>query len=145
MISSNSPLHNLSSIRVSREKIPPELLTAVTRTAFISRFIVLREGRRSRAHRAIEKLEWSNSTTAEELYGVIRKCFIKNGDKLMPVDRDLKRALEHARTSALFFVHQYASRLSLDFQSALIDYQKSNELLFEQEGTDAPRTGGWRI
>ena len=133
------------SQRVSNKNVPQELLIAVTRAAFISRFIVLREGRRSRAHRKIEKLAWTQETTAEEIYEKIRECFIENGDKLTPVDRDLRRALEHAKTAAPYFISQYANRLTLNFRESLKDYQKSNSMFFENEDSEALKTGGWRF
>lgn len=115
------------------------------RTAFVARFIVLREGRRTRAHRLIEQMEWTSETAAEELAERFRQAFVDNGDKLGPVDRDIKRAIEHAESSVNFFIAQYLERETLTFMEALRDYERSNELLFGDE-PDAPmRTGGWRI
>ena len=45
------------------------------RTAFVARFIVLRESKRTRAHRAIELMEWVNFTTVEELATRFRAAF----------------------------------------------------------------------
>ena len=120
-------------------------VNAALRTAFIARFIVLREGRRSRAHRAIEDLEWSPLTTAAELAKMIRQTFIANGDKLGPVDRDIRRALDHAECSARYFTDQYAGRSTLSFKQSLLDYQRSNQLLFGDAGEPVPRKGGWRL
>lgn len=148
MINSES-LRNINSIRASRANKSPELLESARRTAFVSRFIVLREGRRSRAHREIEQMTWTTETTTEELCKMFRQCFIDNGDKLTPVDRDLNRAMEHADTSAAFFADQYVDRMTLSFQEALLDYERSNCLLFgdeaPEEGAVTPRTGGWRL
>lgn len=115
------------------------------RTAFVSRFIVLREGRRSRAHRKIETLAWDPDTTAEELYEKFREAFIQNGDKLETVDRDLKRALKHAHCSIEHFIGQYLSRSTNSFQEALLDYRKSNALLFGDDTEKEIKTVGWRI
>ena len=49
---------------------PQELDRAIIRarrTAFVARFIVLREGKRTKAHRVIEMMEWDELTTVEEL------------------------------------------------------------------------------
>lgn len=113
------------------------------RTAFVARFIVLREGRRSRAHRTIEELTWTLETTAEDLAMMLRNAFVKNGDKLDPVDRDIRRALEHARCSVSHFIDQYVDRSTTTFREALDDYERSNVLLFGDE-QDIPRKGGWR-
>ena len=135
-------------IKRRTEDLTPEesqRIAAALRTAFIARFIVLREGRRSRAHRAIEDLEWNQSTTAAELAKMIRQTFIANGDKLGPVDRDIRRALDHAECSARYFTDQYAGRSTLSFRQALFDYQRSNQLLFGDAGEPVPRKGGWRL
>jgi hypothetical protein len=113
------------------------------RTAFVARFIVLREGKRTKAHRAIEMMEWNDLTTVEELTEKFRKAFVDNGDVMMPVDRDLRRALAHSYRSLKFFIKEYARRATLDFVAALEDYGYSNEILFSDE--DHPRSGGWRL
>ncbi len=137
---------NLSNFeRRAGARRDPELLRVALRTAFVSRFIVLREGRRSRAHREIEKMSWTEESTAEDLYKQFREAFEKNGDKLQPVDRDLKRAMQHAKRSVDFFIEQYTERSTLSFQQALEDYERSNALLFGDDEEDAPRTGGWRL
>lgn len=115
------------------------------RTSFVCRFIVLREGRRSRAHRVIEEMCWEERTTAEDLAKRIRQAFVENGDKLEPVDRDIRRALEHARYSVGYFLDQYLERACLSFREALCDYERSNQLLFGEDGEDLPRKGGWRL
>jgi hypothetical protein len=136
----------------NRRNADPTLRRIALRTAFIARFIVLREGRRSKAHRIIEAMTWLRETGVEEIYQRIRQAFLENGDKLSPVDRDLKRALEHAERSVDYFIEQYVARGTESFREALIDYEKTNALLFG-ESTDldptksnsaAPRTGGWR-
>jgi hypothetical protein len=113
------------------------------RTAFVARFIVLREGKRTKAHRVIEMMEWDDLTTVEELSARFRQAFVDNGDAMMPVDRDLRRSLAHSYRSLKFFISEYAQRATLDFIGALEDYGRSNELLFTDE--DQPRSGGWRL
>lgn len=113
------------------------------RTAFVARFIVLREGKRSRAHRMIELLTWSKDTTAEELADTIRGVFRDNGDNLRPVERDVRRALAHSSRSLNFFISQYSTRATLNFVDSLWDYERSNSLLFGQG--ERPKPGGWRL
>lgn len=113
------------------------------RTAFVARFIVLREGKRTKAHRVIEMMEWTDCTTVEELATRFRQAFVDNGDSMMPVDRDLRRALAHSYRSLKFFISEYAKRATLDFIGALDDYGQSNELLFTDD--EQPRSGGWRL
>lgn len=120
-----------------------EVIIAV-RTAFVAKFILLREGKRSKAHRDIEKLVWNKDSTAEQLYRLFRESFKVNGDKLPAVDRDLKRALQHASGSANFFITQYLSRQTLTFKEALQDYERSNELLFGSEEAPTTKRNGWR-
>lgn len=112
------------------------------RTAFVSRFIVLREARKSKAHREIEKMIWQETETAKDIAKKFRKAFLENGDKIETVDRDIKRALDHASCSVNHFIEQYLDRTFLSFQDALLDYKRSNELLFDSE---APRSGGWKL
>ena len=131
--------------RAGRKEVADSVRSAAKRTAFVARFIVLREGRRSRAHRIIEAMTWDADTTAEELYECFRQAFISNGDKLQPVDRDLNRAIEHASCSADYFVDQYADRVTMSFQEALEDYERSNRLLFGDDPEEVPRSGGWRL
>jgi len=113
------------------------------RTAFVARFIVLREGKRTKAHRVIEMMEWEDLTTVEELSARFRQAFLDNGDVMMPVDRDLRRSLAHSYRSLKFFISEYAQRATTDFVGALEDYGRSNELLFVDE--EQPRSGGWRL
>jgi hypothetical protein len=113
------------------------------RTAFVSRFIVLRESKRSRAHRTIEMMEWDSDVTAEELALRIRQVFVENGDNLPPVDRDIRRAIGHSQRSLNHFIQEYASRATKNFIEALYDYERSNTLLFGAE--EQPKTGGWRL
>jgi hypothetical protein len=113
------------------------------RTAFVARFIVLREGKRTRAHRVIEMMEWEDLTTVEELATRFRNCFVENGDNMMPVDRDLRRALSHSLRSIKFFISEYSVRSSRSFIEALEDYARSNELLFGVD--EQPKPGGWRL
>ncbi len=135
----------LRSNRLHAEPIDEDARRSAMRTAFVARFIVLREGRRSRAHRLIENMEWDDSLTAEQLAKRFRDAFVENGDKLHPVDRDIRRALEHANTSVDYFINQYIGRRALSFQEALEDYERSNRLLFGDDESDTPRSGGWRI
>lgn len=128
-----------------RKKVDPVTRNSALRTAFVARFIVLREGRRSRAHRIIEEMAWSEETQALELYERFRQAFIENGDKLQPVDRDLKRAWAHAERSVDYFIEQYLGRTCLSFCEALEDYDRSNRLLFGDDPANVPRNGGWRV
>jgi len=118
-------------------------LIRARRTAFVARFIVLRESKRSRSHRIIERMEWRDQTTAEELLNRFRAVFENNGDNLLPVDRDLNRALAHASRSLGHFVSEYSLRATDNFIDALYDYEKSNALLFGED--EEPRQGGWRL
>lgn len=118
-------------------------LIKARRTAFVSRFIVLREGKRSRAHRVIEMIGWEELTTAEELAEIIRNTFMENGDNMTPVERDIRRALGHANRSLNHFVSEYATRASGNFIEALWDYERSNALLFGHD--ERPKPGGWRL
>jgi len=118
-------------------------LIKACRTAFVARFIVLRESKRTRAHRRIETLEWSGDTTVEALSQIIRKIFVENGDNMLSVDRDINRAMAHATRSISFFIDEYLSRSTLNFIDALFDYEASNQLLFGAD--DQPKPGGWRL
>ena len=125
---------------------PRELDRAIIlarRTAFVARFIVLREAKRTKAHRVIEMMDWDDLTTVEELAHRFRSAFEQNGDNMFPVDRDLRRAMAHSFRSIKYFVSEYATRATTDFVEALIDYERSNELLFSDD--DAPKPGGWRL
>jgi hypothetical protein len=128
--------------RIKLEESDKEIIRA-RRTAFVARFIVLREGKRTKAHRVIEMMEWDDLTTVEELADRFRQAFLDNGDVMMPVDRDLRRSLAHSYRSLKFFVKEYSRRATLDFVAALEDYGCSNELLFTEE--EQPRSGGWRL
>jgi hypothetical protein len=126
--------------------IIPESDPAVVRarrTAFVARFIVLRESKRSRAHRRIEELAWDDSTTVDELAEIVRNIFVANGDNMGPVDRDLRRAVGHSKRSLNFFIQEYESRATNNFIDALFDYERSNTLLFGSD--DQPKPGGWRL
>ncbi|MBX7138331.1 MAG: hypothetical protein K1X83_10130 [Oligoflexia bacterium] len=118
-------------------------LVKARRTAFVARFIVLRESKRTKAHRIIEQMAWSDDTTVEELAQKFRQVFLDNGDNMTPVDRDLRRAFAHSNRSLNHFVQEYASRSTLSFIDALFDYERSNQLLFGAE--DYPKPGGWRL
>lgn len=123
-----------------------ELRNAVIRarrTAFIARFVVLREGKRSRAHRIIEQMEWEELTPMEELVERVRQIFKENGDNMSPVERDIRRAVAHSSRSLNHFVLEYASRATRNFIEALFDYERSNKLLFGAD--EQPKPGGWRL
>lgn len=129
--------------QAAEQALKDAALERARRTAFVARFIVLREGKRSRAHRKIEMLRWNVDTTAEELAKLIREVFRENGDKLGSVDRDIRRALGHATKTLSHFVREYESRCSVSFVEALWDYERSNELLFGHD--ERPKPGGWRM
>lgn len=133
---------NAASLTSSDENVEREVREA-RRTAFVARFIVLREAKRSRAHRKIEKLKWDRKTSAEELAEMIRSIFRENGDNLIPVERDIVRALAHAKRSINYFIKEYYSRATDNFEEALMDYQRSNTLLFGDD--DKPKLVGWRL
>ena len=124
-------------------QVSEQSLTKARRTAFVARFIVMREGKRSRAHRAIELTTWNDNTTAEELADIFRAVFKKNGDAMSPVERDIRRALAHANRSISFFVNEYETRSTTNFIDALFDYERSNSLLFGKD--EQPKPGGWRL
>ena len=120
-------------------------LEQARRTAFVARFIVLREAKRTKAHRVIERMEWQANTTAERLYDMFRQAFLDNHDNMTPVDRDLRRALKHAERTHMVghFIQEYQSRATNSFIDALYDYGRSNTLLFGDD--DEPKSGGWRL
>ena len=138
------------------------VLERARRTAFISRFIVLREGKKSKAHRQIESLEWTDSTSTEELVANLREIFASYGDSLASIDRDLRRAKAHAdrlnpyhgtegkpdtyesHFSLWPLIEEYNKRSCTTFVDALFDYERSNKLLFGDEN-DQPKLGGWRL
>jgi prephenate dehydratase len=119
------------------------LIETARRTAFIARFIVLRESKRTKAHRKIEMLSWKLTTKAESLAEAFRQIFISNGDNMELVERDIRRALAHANRSITFFVDEYSKRATITFIAALEDYQRSNDLLFGAD--DQPKPGGWHL
>lgn len=119
------------------------MLVRARRTAFVARFIVLREAKRTRSHRVLEMLEWDDYATAESLYEKFRQVFVENGDNMVPVERDLRRAMSHAQRALTHFVGEYATRSTLSFIDALYDYERSNSLLFGAD--DQPKPGGWRL
>ncbi|MEZ4753122.1 MAG: hypothetical protein R3A13_02290 [Bdellovibrionota bacterium] len=139
-----SPEINISSAFVTdKEDIESLAQIEARRTAFVARFIVLRESKRTKAHRVIELMEWSPETTAEELAEIFRNVYIENGDNMTPVDRDIRRALSHSARSLNHFIKEYASRKTHNFIDALYDYERSNELLFGSD--DQPKPGGWQL
>ena len=109
-----------------------ELIQA-RRTAFIARFIVLRESKRSRAHGEIELLTWQAETTAEELAAIMASIFKSHKEDMKSANRDIKRALSHASRSMSHFVAEYVKRSNESFAEALSDYNRSNLLLFGDE------------
>jgi hypothetical protein len=132
LVSEDKQSHQITDRRYQRAR----------RTAFLARFIVLRENKRSRAHRIIETLSWHPDTSAEDCAALIRKAFTDNGDKLTPVDRDIRRALAHSDRSFRYFLDEYAERATDKFIDALLDYERSNLLLFEN--ASPPRSTGWK-
>lgn len=119
-----------------------KLMLQARRTAFVARFIVLRESKRTRAHRVIELMEWEELTDIDVLSERFRQAFIDNGDNMAPVERDMRRALAHAARSLNHFFKEYVDRATLNFIDALFDYERSNELLFGDD--ESPKLGGWR-
>ena len=117
------------------------ILIKARRTAFIARFIVLREQKPSHAHRQIELLEWKDNCTAEEVAQMLRDAYINNKDNIKNVDRDIKRALAHASRALKYFIDQYIQRATTSFLSALEDYQYSNKMLFGD--LEQPENKAW--
>lgn len=141
------PENMIQSVQtMSSNEESPETARALLRarrTAFVARFIVLRESKRTRSHRVIEMMEWSDNTTVEELAAQFRAVFVQNGDNMLPVDRDLRRALSHASRSINHFISEYAARATTSFIESLNDYERSNLLLFGND--EQPKPGGWRL
>lgn len=140
-----SALKEESDSKVNNTLSPEQALSVIQarRTAFVARFIVLRESKRTKAHRIIELMDWTPHTTAEDLCASFRQIFIENGDNMQPVDRDLRRALAHANRSLNYFITEYASRATSNFVESLEDYERSNSLLFGAD--EQPKPGGWRL
>ena len=143
-----------NSTRASKETIldnndnrpthTPEELRIAKRTAFVARFIVLREGRRTKAHRMIEEMTWSQDSDAETLANMFKAAFLMNGDKAKRFEKDLKKALDHAEYSSRYHVSHYLERACLTFSDAIADYHRTNSLLFEEDSPDRPKSGGWK-
>ncbi len=135
--------YDISYIRndLAFKNSPERDLVIARRTAFVARFIVLRETKNSHAHRTIELLEWDELTTAEELAEKFRLAFVKNQDNIKQVDRDLKRSLAHGNRTLQYFIAEYVKRATLTFAEALADYHKSNQLLFGEE--EKPSSSAW--
>lgn len=130
--SENKPKHTEDELRIAK------------RTAFVARFIVLREGRRTKAHRMIEEMTWSEDSDAEALANMFRAAFLMNGDKVKRFEKDLKKALDHAEYSSRYHVDHYIERACLSFREAIEDYHRTNSLLFEEDSPDKPKSGGWQ-
>lgn len=135
----------MSDFKIS--KLPDDerkrVMIRARRTAFISRFIVLREARRSRAHRKIELMQWEDHETAEGMAERFRRVFQNNGDNMENVDKDIRKALAHADRSINHFLWEYNERSVLNFIDALFDYERSNKLLFGDD--EVPKQGGWGL
>jgi len=131
-------------MKKTREHTQDELRVA-QRTAFVARFIVLREGRRSKAHRMIEEMAWTPETDAETLAKMFTAAFMMNGDKIQRFEKDLKKALMHANNSANYHVDHYLERATENFKDAILDYERSNELLFDENSEEKPKSGGWQV
>jgi len=116
-------------------------LLKAKRAAFLARLIVLREGKKCKAHREIEQLEWDSLTTAEDLANKIASVFKRNTTSILSIQKDLKRALAHSDNSAKYFANEYEKRSTTNFIDALKDYERSNELLFGDNSP--PKFGGW--
>ncbi|MCS6960896.1 MAG: hypothetical protein NZT61_00120 [Deltaproteobacteria bacterium] len=109
--------------------VPKEVIIRAQRTAFVSKFIILRETKISPAHTVIEMLTWEDKTTYLELANAFEKIFKVTGrDKTYL--KDIKKAIEHAKNLSIAFVNEYARRSGLSFLESLIDYEKSIFILF---------------
>ena len=120
-----------------------QTLCRAKRTAFVTRFIVLREKRRSRAHRLIEHLSWDQYSSAEEVAVMIRSVFKNSGESARSYEPDIRKALNYAKGLYFYFVPQYAERATNCFLDALVDYERSKDLLFSRE--ESPDCLGWRM
>ena len=128
-----------SAIRLFKSK----LSTRAQRTAFLASFIVIREAKRSRAHRKIELMSWSDDATAWDIAQQLGKIFQDNGDKVSSIERDLNRALLHAEKLPLTLYQEYSQRAVCSFVEALKDYETSNSLLFSAQD-EGPKLVGWQ-
>lgn len=135
--------HQHSQPVAAAPKVQDNSVVRARRTAFVARFIVLRESKRSRAHRRIEMLAWHENASAEDVADLCRAIFKENGDNMRVVENDIRKAMSHADRSLKHFYEEYASRATNDFIHALHDYERSNALLFGDE-EDRPTSEGWR-
>lgn len=123
-----------------QQEISKLALIRARRTAFVSKFIILRENKISRSHAILERLHWDDTTTYYDLYRAFYKI-LRAFDKPLCFKKDLDKAKEHAKTLSPTFVREYANRSGQSFLEALIDYEKSVYILF---GADHLRTLlGW--
>lgn len=107
-------------------------LIRARRTAFVSKLIILRENKISRAHSILERLHWDDTTTYWELFRVFYRV-LRLFEKPVNFKKDLDRAREHAKNLSPTFVREYANRAGQSFLEALIDYEKSVYILFGAE------------
>lgn len=117
----------------------PKMKVASTRAAFLSKFILLRENKKSKAHREIEKEFWGPEETAQDLYAKFLCIFEKYKDN--KAKEDLKASLKYAKTLIDYFVNQYSTRITLNFGDALRDYKRTHDLLEE----NCLKPMGWKI
>lgn len=127
-------MKTISGVAVSgnHKGIPKLALIRARRTAFVSKLIILRENKISRAHSILERLHWDDTTTYWELYKVFYRV-LRLFEKPVNFKRDLDQAREHAKNLSPTFVREYANRSGQSFLEALIDYEKSIYILFGAE------------
>lgn len=111
------------------------------RTAFVSRFIVLRAQRRSRANRRLVQLTWTTTETAESLKEQFREILITHGEYKRKADRDLDNAYSFAVRSSELFCVSYFQRATTSFKDALYDFFRSNAMLFGEDSHKKCYTG----
>lgn len=121
--------------RASKIGIDMKKYHSALRNAFIARFIVLTNRRRSRANGLLKKLTWTEEVTAEQLAEIIKGIFVSANDFNETIEKDIAKSIEHANYSAIFFTEYYHQRSILSIKEAVEDYKRSNELLFGDRET----------
>ncbi|MCS6892954.1 MAG: hypothetical protein NZO16_00045 [Deltaproteobacteria bacterium] len=102
------------------------------RTAFVSKFIILRENKVSRAHEIIEKLAWDDTDSHYTLAKAFEKIFNFFGEDKSYM-KDIEKALLSAKSLSAAFIKEYATRSGKCFLEALLDHERSIFILFGSE------------
>lgn len=106
-----------------------EAIIRAKRTAFVSKFIILREKKISQAHSIIERLLWNQKTDYQTLARVFKRIFKFFNDE-RTYESDIKKASEYAKNLPTYFIKEYDTRSGTSFLQALLDYEKSVFILF---------------